>query len=323
MHRPWVAAVLRRRQHVGILPGTALVPSSDPSMDAILAIVAKGVQKSPRSAGHTMLGGDPRAQIHVSPRPPPCRRAAWRWPASSPAAPRPIASSLDGQPAATADVIYWHLFGGGDGANMTTMVQDYEKSSRPFRRGHTAVVGQPLLHEAGAGGVERPPARRRRSRTCRGCRCWPGRAARVGRGGRHLDAGITEDKFTPAAWSKATVGGTTYAVPLDTHPFVMFYNLDLARKAGLLDVVGEEPETAHGQGSLRRRLEGDEGGRRRTTARSCRTPRTPRPRGGSSRCSTPGSVARSSRTRAPRSPSTDRPRRRPSRSCRASPAARG
>ena len=31
-------------------------------------------------------------------------------------------------------------------------------------------------------------------------------------------SGITKDKFTPAAWTKATVQGTVYAVPLDTHP---------------------------------------------------------------------------------------------------------
>ena len=33
--------------------------------------------------------------------------------------------------------------------------------------------------------------------------------------------------------------GTVYAVPLDTHPFVMFYNVDLARKAGLLNAAGD------------------------------------------------------------------------------------
>ena len=53
-------------------------------------------------------------------------------------------------------------------------------------------------------------------------------------------AGITADKFTPAAWSKATVDGTPYAVPLDTHPFVLFYNADLAKKAGLLNAAGDD-----------------------------------------------------------------------------------
>ena len=34
----------------------------------------------------------------------------------------PIATSLTGGQPATADVIYWHLFGGGDGENMAAMV---------------------------------------------------------------------------------------------------------------------------------------------------------------------------------------------------------
>ena len=44
----------------------------------------------------------------------------------------PIATSLTGGQPATADVIFWHLFGGGDGANMATMVKKLERSS-----GHT------------------------------------------------------------------------------------------------------------------------------------------------------------------------------------------
>jgi multiple sugar transport system substrate-binding protein len=31
------------------------------------------------------------------------------------------------------------------------------------------------------------------------------------------------------------VDGTTYAVPIDTHPFVLYYNTELAEQAGLLD----------------------------------------------------------------------------------------
>lgn len=53
------------------------------------------------------------------------------------------------------------------------------------------------------------------------------------------EVGITQDKFTPAAWKKATVEGSAFAVPIDTHPFVLFYNVALAEKAGLLDAGGD------------------------------------------------------------------------------------
>ena len=41
----------------------------------------------------------------------------------------PVASGLLGTPPSTADVIFWHLFGGGDGENMAAMVKDFQKSS--------------------------------------------------------------------------------------------------------------------------------------------------------------------------------------------------
>ena len=50
----------------------------------------------------------------------------------------PIASSLTGAQPRTADVIFWHLFGGGHGANLATMLDGFRKSS-----GHT--VEAPLL----------------------------------------------------------------------------------------------------------------------------------------------------------------------------------
>jgi multiple sugar transport system substrate-binding protein len=52
-------------------------------------------------------------------------------------------------------------------------------------------------------------------------------------------AGITPDKLDPTAWQAGLVDGKAYAIPLDTHPFVMFYNTDICQKAGLLDSDGK------------------------------------------------------------------------------------
>ena len=49
--------------------------------------------------------------------------------------------------------------------------------------------------------------------------------------------GITEDKFEPAVWKRGQFKGKQYAIPLDTHPFVLYYNTDLAKKA---DLLGED-----------------------------------------------------------------------------------
>ncbi|MGW1982542.1 extracellular solute-binding protein [Streptomyces collinus] len=46
--------------------------------------------------------------------------------------------------------------------------------------------------------------------------------------------GVTEDAFAKAVWSRTQFQGHTYAVPLDTHPFIVFYHPGPARAAGLL-----------------------------------------------------------------------------------------
>ena len=51
--------------------------------------------------------------------------------------------------------------------------------------------------------------------------------------------GMTPDKLDRTAWEAGLVDGKAYAIPLDTHPFVMFYNTDVCKKAGLLDSAGQ------------------------------------------------------------------------------------
>lgn len=50
--------------------------------------------------------------------------------------------------------------------------------------------------------------------------------------------GVTEHDFTAAVWKRAQHDGRLYAVPLDTHPFIVFYDRDVADRAGLLDADG-------------------------------------------------------------------------------------
>jgi multiple sugar transport system substrate-binding protein len=50
--------------------------------------------------------------------------------------------------------------------------------------------------------------------------------------------GLTPDKFNETAWQAGLVDGRAYSIPLDTHPFVMFYNTDVCAEAGLLDAAG-------------------------------------------------------------------------------------
>jgi multiple sugar transport system substrate-binding protein len=51
--------------------------------------------------------------------------------------------------------------------------------------------------------------------------------------------GISEGDFAKATWSAVHVDGKQYALPLDTHPIVLYYNKDILGKAGLLDANGK------------------------------------------------------------------------------------
>ncbi|MDQ3461316.1 MAG: ABC transporter substrate-binding protein [Deinococcota bacterium] len=44
--------------------------------------------------------------------------------------------------------------------------------------------------------------------------------------------GLSGDAFPEAVWAAGEVAGRRYAIPLDVHPLVMFYNADLMREAG-------------------------------------------------------------------------------------------
>ena len=47
--------------------------------------------------------------------------------------------------------------------------------------------------------------------------------------------------FTPLAFSTAPSIGQLLCIPLDTHPFVQYYNTKVCKKAGLLDSSGTLP----------------------------------------------------------------------------------
>jgi multiple sugar transport system substrate-binding protein len=159
----------------------------------------------------------------------------------------PVATNLTGGQPATADVIFWHLFGGGDGENMTKMVKDVESADRMSVEATLLSWGNPYYTKlALAASSGRPPDVGISHLSRLPLLARAGLLAPVAEEGTEA-AGITQDKFTPAAWKKATVNGTAYAVPLDTHPFVLFYNVDLAKKAGLLNAAGDDLKPIKGR----------------------------------------------------------------------------
>jgi multiple sugar transport system substrate-binding protein len=134
---------------------------------------------------------------------------------------------------------FWHLFGGGDGARLTEMLTKLAKLQPDLDvRSLILPWGNPYytkLSLAAVGG--RPPdvavmhATRLAAFAPAGL-LEPLPAAALA---RH---GLSADRFLPKPWQAGQVGGEQYAVPLDTHPFVLYVNTALAGKAGLLDGDG-------------------------------------------------------------------------------------
>lgn len=150
-----------------------------------------------------------------------------------------LSAGIAGTEVAPQTVTYWNLFGGGDGARMLTMQDRYRASpGSPALQAATFTWGNPYytkLSLATIGNVPPDVAVAHLTRSTN--------LARAG-----LLAEITDDAlglvelsagdFNQKAWEEQQVDGRTYAIPFDTHPFVLYYNAEVCEQAGLLDSSG-------------------------------------------------------------------------------------
>lgn len=151
-----------------------------------------------------------------------------------------VVSGLTVSRKATNSVDFWNLFGGGDGIRMQEMEDGYKKAHPSI--GLSAVTlawGNPYYTKLSLATLgKKPPnvavAHLTRAKTLIAAdlleELSPDALATVG---------ITPDKLNKRAWDTGLVNGKAYAVPIDTHPIVTFYNTDICEKAGLLDSDGK------------------------------------------------------------------------------------
>ncbi|MCI9887443.1 extracellular solute-binding protein [Micrococcales bacterium 31B] len=128
----------------------------------------------------------------------------------------------------------WDLFSGADGANMVAML---EKAAVPtgYQLDHVTLAwGSPYytkLAMASAGG--RPPQTAIMHLSRLGGYA-PGGLLDPWDLDLLSEFGVSHSDFAPALWERCLFEGQLYALPLDTHPFILFYNTDLCGQAGLL-----------------------------------------------------------------------------------------
>ncbi|MFE2938153.1 extracellular solute-binding protein [Streptomyces sp. NPDC059255] len=146
-------------------------------------------------------------------------------------------------PAASADASalrVWDLFQGGDGMLMDDMIKAVSAARDGFTVDRTILDWGPSYYTklamSAAGGRASDVAVLHLSRLAGYA---PGGLLDPFDLDLLAEFGCGEADFTPAVWKRTQHEGTVYAVPLDIHPFIVFYDRDAADRAGLLDPSGE------------------------------------------------------------------------------------
>jgi len=152
----------------------------------------------------------------------------------------PVISGLSTGHEQAGSLDYWNLFGGGDGVRMTQMLATFRAANPQISLSAVTLAwGNPYYTKLALATLgDKPPdvaiSHLTRMKTLVASNLLEElQLADLAR------YGITPDKISGTAWQAGLVDGKAYAIPLDTHPFVMFYNTDICQKAGLLDTAGQ------------------------------------------------------------------------------------
>jgi multiple sugar transport system substrate-binding protein len=150
-----------------------------------------------------------------------------------------FASGVAGIGAPANTLSYWNLFGGGDGAHMVAMQQAYQKQHPNVAlNAVTLAWGNPYYTKLSLATLGNQPPDVGISHLSRAPILADAGLLEPLNKAELAPYGLISRNFTPAAWQKAHINGTLYAIPLDTHPFVLYYNTEICKKAGLLNNDG-------------------------------------------------------------------------------------
>jgi multiple sugar transport system substrate-binding protein len=151
----------------------------------------------------------------------------------------PVGAGLANTALDPGTVEYWNLFGGGDGVRMQQMQDGYRKANpnTPLQA-VTLAWGNPYYTKLSLATVgAKPPnvavSHLTRMKTLQEAdllqELHPEDLARHG---------MSAEMFNQRAWKAGLVNEKIYAIPIDTHPWVLFYNTKICGQAGLLDGAG-------------------------------------------------------------------------------------
>lgn len=152
--------------------------------------------------------------------------------------------------AAGGSIQSWDLFSGSDGVNMRGMIENFSTSEGAKVRPVTLAWGSPYytkLAMSASSGKAPDTAIMHLSRLAGFA---PGGLLESYDLDLLAEFGVREKDFAPAVWERCHYDGQLFAVPLDTHPFIVFYDKDVAEKAGVLDSSGALSSITSPEGML-------------------------------------------------------------------------
>jgi multiple sugar transport system substrate-binding protein len=141
---------------------------------------------------------------------------------------------------AQIEVRMWTLLSGGDGARMRALVDDFNASQPDVRVVSTTLKwGEPFYTKLITSSVVGAGPDLATVHLSRLVNLAGGGVLRPISDAELAQVGLKGSDFLPRQWEKARYEGKTWAVPLDMHPLVLYYNKQLAGQAGLLDDSGK------------------------------------------------------------------------------------
>jgi multiple sugar transport system substrate-binding protein len=150
-----------------------------------------------------------------------------------------VSSGLLSAPPDSGTVMYWNLFGGGDGVRMQQIEDVYRKANPNIDlQAVTLAWGNPYYTKLALSTVGDLPPDVAAAHLTRMKILVQGNLLQELLPEDLERHGMTADKFNQRAWEAGLVDGKIYAIPIDTHPFVLFYNTKICEEAGLLDADG-------------------------------------------------------------------------------------
>src|SRR5579871_2564712 len=134
--------------------------------------------------------------------------------------------------ASTQNLQYWNLFSGGDGVRMIQMEKDFAKAHPEINvKSSTLTWGTPYYTKLTTSTVAGKAPDIAILHMTRLPAYAPAGLLLPLDLGTLASYGIAPNDFPSVVWKKGQWNGQQYAIPLDTHPFVLYYNTEICGKA--------------------------------------------------------------------------------------------